>query len=106
MAESAVAWFAEASPKEQHTSASPGKPVSTCRRRASASANAQPIAFGSCEAMVEVCGGTHSAFEPHTLCRPPEIGSSFDAQNESNVSNSGVDPGSCRARAIIKPPER
>src|SRR5262249_3955910 len=97
MPDSAVAWFADASPNEQHPSASAGKPVATCSRRASASANAQPIAFGSCDAIVEVCGGTHNAFEPHTLCRPCAIGSSFAAQNESKVSNSGVEPGSCRA---------
>ena len=106
MPESAVAWLAEASPNEQHTSASPGSPVSTPSRRASGSAKAQPIAFGSCDAIVEVCGGTHSSFEPHTLWRPCEIGSSFEAQNESKVSKSGVDPGSCRARAIMSPPER
>jgi hypothetical protein len=32
--------------------------------------NAQPTALGSCEAIVEVCGGTHRRFEPETLCRP------------------------------------
>src|SRR5262245_60558078 len=111
MPESAVAWLAEASPKEQHTIASPGSPVSirarrASRRRAGASANAQPIAFGSCEAMVEVWGGTHSSFEPHTLWRPRAIGSSFEAQKESKVSKSGVEPGSLRARAIIRAPER
>ena len=50
------------------------------------------------EAIVEVCGGIASAFEPITLCRPPEIGSSDEAAKLSSMSHVGVPPGSWRAR--------
>ena len=40
------------------------------------------------------------------LMTAAELGSAEDARNESRVSRIGVEPGSFRARAIIKPPER
>jgi hypothetical protein len=100
---SAAQWFAEASPNVQHDDRVGGqlrsrRPAPRARDRDRA-----PTAFGRCEAIVLVCGGTHSGREPHTLWRPPEIGSSADATSESNVSNTGVPPGSLRARASISP---
>ena len=56
--------------------------------------------------MVEVWGGMLSGFEPSTLCRPPEIGSSRDAVKDSAMSQIGVEPGSCRDRSIRKAPLR
>ena len=44
------------------------------------------MALGKCEAMVLVCGGIDNVLLPNTLCRPPEIGSSLDAENDSNMS--------------------
>ena len=106
MAESAVAWFALASPNEQATMASPRRPLATPRRFARDRLKARPIAFGRWLAMVLVCGGTHSARLPHTLWRPWLIGSSLEATTPSSVSRIGVLPGSWRARAIMKPPDR
>src|SRR6185503_3694972 len=106
MPASAAAWLAEASPKLQHTIASAGSPLSTPRRRARATLVASPLAFGRCEAIVEVCGGTHIAREPQTLWRPPVIGSSLDAHRESSVSQTGVEPARWRERACMKAPER
>ena len=106
MPESAVAWFADASPKVQQTIASGATLGSTPSRRARARANAVPVAFGRCDAIVLVCGGTQSGRLPQTLWRPPAIGSLFDAQIERSVSKSGVDPGSRRARAIMSAPAR
>ena len=56
--------------------------------------------------MVLVCGGTQSGRLPQTLCRPPEIGSSAEAQKERTVSRMGSIPGWRRARASMNPPER
>ena len=56
--------------------------------------------------MVEVWGGTHSGRLPHTLWRPWAIGSSLLATMPSSASKAGVLPGSWRARAIIKAPDR
>ena len=50
--------------------------------------------------MVEVCGGMFSAFEPKTLCRPPEIGSCAAQAKESSMSHKIVWPGTCSARWI------
>src|SRR5690606_37928390 len=82
----AVAWFADASPNEQYTIESAGTGVSMPSSFACASATAAPTAFGKCDAIVEVCGGTQAFTEPHTLWRPPEIGSSADALKDSAVS--------------------
>jgi hypothetical protein len=65
-----------------------------------------PVAFGRWDAIVLVWGGTQSGRLPQTLCRPCAIGSSSDAQIESSVSKSGVEPGSFLARAIISAPAR
>ena len=43
--------------------------------------------------MVEVCGGIIKVFEPNTLCRPPEIGSSEDEAKLRSMSQAGVTPG-------------
>jgi hypothetical protein len=45
-----------------------------------------PAALGKCEAMVEDWGGTLSSRLPQTLCRPPAIGSSLEAANDSIMS--------------------
>ena len=74
--------------------------------RARVSEYASPTAFGTCEAIVLVCGGTQSSREPQTLCRPCEIGSSRDAHKLSSVSNTGVASKRCRARATMKAPDR
>ncbi len=68
--------------------------------------NAAPTALGRCEAMVLVCGGMKSGFEPITLCRPPEIGSSAEAAKLSSMSQPGVWPGSFFERWIWKALER
>ena len=68
--------------------------------------NAAPTALGRCEAMVLVCGGMNSGFEPITLCRPPEIGSSAEAAKLSSMSQAGVWPGSFFERWIWKALER
>ncbi len=103
----AVEWFAEASPKLVSTTASSGSgsPVMP-RRRAMPIEKAAPTALGKCEAIVEVCGGILSGFDPITLCRPPEIGSSDDAAKLSSMSHVGVPPGSWRARWSWKAFER
>ena len=75
-------------------------------RRPCSIATAVPKALGRCEAMVEVCGSTHSGLLPHTLWRPPLAGSSFDAANDSAESITGSIPGSLRKRSAMKPPER
>ena len=75
-------------------------------RRACSIATAVPKALGRCEAMVEVCGSTHSGLLPHTLCRPPLAGSSFEAANDSAESMIGSMPGSLRKRSAMKPPLR
>ena len=103
----ADAWFADASPKVQHTMESSGRSWGTCpRRRARPSANAIPTAFGRWEAMVLVCGGTHSRRLPQTLWRPWLMGSSARAQMESSVSSAGSTSGAFLERAIMSPPER
>src|SRR5439155_20931918 len=106
IAESAVAWFAEASPNEHATIASSGRLFATPRRRPRAREKARPIALGRWLATVEVCGGTHSARLPQTLCRPCAIGSSAEAAIPSRVSKIGVSAVGCRARAIISAPDR
>src|SRR3546814_9980094 len=73
-------------------------------RRACSIAIAVPKALGKCEAMVEVCGSTHSGLEPQTLWRPPDAGSSFDAANDNAESITGSIPGSLRKRSAMKPP--
>jgi len=55
---------------------------------------------------VLVCGGTQSLRLPQTLWRPCVIGSSDEAHRLSSVSNTGVSPGTARARAIMSAPER
>ena len=103
---SAVAWLAEASPKVQQTTVPAGCSWSMPSRRARRSANAVPTAFGRCDAIVLVCGGTQRSRLPQTLCRPCEIGSSRLAQRLSRVSKIGVEPARLRARAIMNPPLR
>jgi len=44
--------------------------------------------------------------QDRTLCRPPEIGSSFDEAKDSNMSQAGFSPGTCPARAIWKAASR
>ena len=68
--------------------------------------NAAPTALGRCEAMVLVCGGMNKGFEPSTLWRPEEIGSSAEAAKLSSMSQHGVWPGSCLARWIWKAADR
>src|SRR5687767_3181834 len=63
----AVAWFADASPKEQIAMLSSGIGIEWPRRLPASIATAVPNAFGRCEAMVEVCGNTHNGLLPHTL---------------------------------------
>ena len=106
MAESAVAWFALASPNEHITTASALGPLATPSRFARARLNARPIAFGRWLAIVLVCGGTQSGRLPQTLWRPCEIGSSREATIPRSVSRMGVLPGSWRARAIMNAPDR
>ena len=67
-------------------------------RRAIPIEKAAPTALGRCDAIVDVCGGIASGFDPMTLCRPPEIGSSAEAAKLSSMSQSGFCPGSWRAR--------
>src|SRR5436190_24294386 len=83
-ADSAVAWFADASPKLHRTIAFFDKPVSTPLRLPRDRANASPTALGRCDAIVDVCGGTHIGRLPHTLWRPWLIGSSLDAHKDSS----------------------
>ncbi len=56
--------------------------------------------------MVEVCGGILSAFDPSTLCRPPEIGSSLEQAKDRSISQAIVCPGTCSARWIWKAASR
>src|SRR5690606_1920831 len=102
----AVAWLADASPNEHTAMLSPGIGNAWPMRRPASIAIAVPNALGRCEAMVEVCGSTHSGLLPHTLCRPPEIGSSLLAAKLSAESMIGSMPGSLRKRSAMKPPER
>jgi hypothetical protein len=94
----AVAWFSEASPKLQTTTASAGQEHSTPSLRARSIAIATPIARGRCEAIVEVCGITASSWLPNTLWRPPAIGSSIAAATPCITSGTPSRP-VCRARA-------
>jgi hypothetical protein len=96
----AVAWFTEASPKEQTTTASRGA------SGARSSRTAVPTALGRWLAMVEVWGGIHIAWLPKTLCRPPEAGSSAAATKERATAPTPSTPATLRARARKKPPER
>src|SRR5687768_3269835 len=98
MAARAVAWFALASPKEQATIASAGRPFATPMRFARARLNARPMALGRWLAIVLVWGGTHRARLPHTLWRPWLMGSSLDATTPRSVSRIAVLPGAWRAR--------
>ena len=102
----AVAWLTLASPKVATAIESSGRPVSIPSLAAREKEKAVPIAFGRWLAIVLVWGGTHAAFEPQTLWRPPLTGSSAEAVNERSVSKSGVLPSSLRMRAAMKPPER
>ena len=49
---------------------------------------------------------TFIRFEPQTLWRPPEAGSSAEAASDNKVSKTGVSPGNCRARCIMNAPLR
>ena len=80
--------------------------ASSFSRFASGIEKAAPTALGKWLAMVLVCGGMLSGFDPITLCRPPEIGSSADAAKDKSMSHVGVVPGSCRARWSWKALER
>ena len=102
----AVAWLLEASPNEQTTMLSSGTGSPWPMRLPCSIATAVPNALGRCEAMVEVCGSTHSGLLPHTLWRPPLAGSSLEAANDSAESITGSIPGSLRKRSAMKPPER
>src|SRR5690606_30303280 len=68
----AEAWLADASPNDVTTIASSATGSFRPRRRARPMATARPVAFGTCEAIVEVWGGIQSSRLPHTLWRPPE----------------------------------
>ncbi len=90
----AVEWFSDASPKLHRTIESrvvatmPSLfDVSTPSFFARSIASAMPTAFGRCDEIVLVCGGTPQGTLPKTLCRPPEIGSSADAASERRSSN-------------------
>ena len=90
-APTAVEWPSEASPKLHTTMASAGAslagaPGGRARRLLRSRATAMPTAFGRCEAMVEVCGGTQSGALPKTLWRPPAMGSSREATTPSRTS--------------------
>src|SRR6187402_1417784 len=89
----AVAWLLDASPNEQIAIESAGIGSVWPMRRACSIATAVPSALGRCEAIVEVCGKTHSGLLPQTLCRPPEIGSSRDAAKLRAESMMGSMPG-------------
>ena len=102
----AVAWFAEASPNEQIAIESSGIGSAWPMRRACSIATAVPSALGRCEAIVEVCGSTHSGLQPQTLWRPPEVGSSLLAAKRSAESMIGSMPGSLRKRSAMNAPLR
>ena len=106
MPASADAWFRVPSPKVQTTIESSGNGRGCPSRLDRSIANAVPIALGTCEAIVLVCGGIHNAVLPNTLWRPPAIGSSELAQRDSSTSNTGVVPLICFDRWAKKPPER
>ena len=69
-------------------------------------ATAVPSAFGRCDAIVEVCGSTHSGLLPQTLWRPPDAGSSLLAAKLSAESMIGSMPGSLRKRSAMNAPLR
>ena len=92
MAPVAVEWLAEASPKLQTTTASAGQRRATPSRAARPMANATPTARGRCEAIVDVCGITASAWLPNTLWRPPALGSSAAATRPSRTSRTRILP--------------
>jgi len=103
----AVEWLAEASPKLARTIESQATGISgSFRVRAMPRPKAAPTALGRCDAMVLVCGGIANAFEPITLWRPPEMGSSAEAAKLSSMSQAGVWPGSFFERWIWKALER
>ena len=108
MPASAEAWFRVPSPKVQTTMASSGngRDGTSPSRLARSMAKAVPMALGTCEAIVLVCGGIHRAVLPNTLWRPPAIGSSELAHRDSSTSNTGVWPATCLARCAKKPPDR
>ena len=94
----AAAWLTEASPK-LHTTTESGRQVdSTPSFRARSIANAIPTARGRCDAIVDVCGMTASAWLPKTLCRPPAIGSAAAAVTPRRMSGTPSRP-ACSARA-------
>src|SRR5262249_61577343 len=101
-----VALFAAPATKDKRTMEVVLRPPPCLFRPAGRNAKATPAAFGRCDAMVLVCGGTHKDRLPQTLCRPCEIGSSAEAQNESRVSKIGSTPGRLRERDAINAPER
>ena len=101
-----MAWFALASPNEQIAIESAGTGSVWPMRRACSIATAVPSAFGRCEAIVEVCGSTHSGLLPQTLWRPPDAGSSALAAKLSAESMIGSMPGSLRKRSAMNPPLR
>ena len=94
----AVAWFSDASPKLQTTTASAGHGDSTPSFFARSIANATPNARGRCDAIVEVCGMIASSALPKTLCRPPAIGSVRAAVTPCRMSDTPSRP-VCAARA-------
>ena len=98
-ADCAVAWFTEASPKEQRTIASLAHGPATSSRAARSIASAIPTARGRCEAIVEVIGRTASSCRPNTLCRPPAIGSALAATTPRRTSSTPSMPArAARAR--------
>ena len=102
----AVAWFADASPNEQMAIESSGIGSVCAMRLACSIATAVPSAFGRCDAIVDVCGNTHSGLLPHTLWRPPDAGSSLLAAKLSAESMIGSMPGNLRNRSAMNAPER
>ena len=98
--------MAEASPNEQIAIESSGIGNWWPIRRAASIATAVPSAFGRWEAIVEVCGSTHSGLLPQTLWRPPLAGSSALAAKLSAESMIGSIPGSLRNLSAMKPPLR
>src|SRR5512141_2556044 len=82
----AVAWLLDASPNEQIAMLSSGLGRLWPIRGPCSIATAVPSALGRCEAIVEVCGSTHSGLLPQTLWRPPDAGSSLLAAKLSAES--------------------
>ena len=70
----AVAWFDDASPKEQMTTLSSGTGASSPTRFCLPIMKAAPTAFGRWLAMVEVWGGIHRSTEPKDLVASPSDG--------------------------------